>query len=147
MSALEIIERVGLGIGFHLPNLCSIFLLRLMNLSTPFLPFREGFSLLGCPVEPPDFCEATFQTRVDKIKLSLSLALPKVVSVLRACPPGRTTAHNFDCSIRRALESILGGPLSDWSWQKASLPCSKGGLGLRSAPLHAPALLIQTGRL
>ncbi len=63
---------------------------------------REGFSLLGCPVGPPDFCEATFQTRVDKIKLSLGLlhtledsqaqttllrsclALPKVVSVLRA---------------------------------------------------------------
>ncbi len=29
---------------------------------------REGFSLLGCPVRPPDFCEASFQTRVDKIK-------------------------------------------------------------------------------
>ncbi len=107
---------------------------------------------------PPDFCEATFQTRVDKIKLSLGLlhnseaqttllrsclALPKVVSV---CPPGHigSTAHDFDCSIRSALESILGGPLSDWSWQKASLPCSKGGLGLRSAPLHAPAAYLDS---
>ena len=92
---------------------------------------REGFSLLGCPVGPPDFCEASFQTRIDKIKLSLNLlhtledsqaqttllrsclALPKVVSVLRACPPCRvgTTAHDFDCSIRRALERLPVGGL------------------------------------
>ncbi len=78
-----------------------------MNLSSyPFLQtipiVHDGFSLLGCSVGPPDFSEATFQTRVDKIKLSLGLlhtledsqaqttllrsclALPKVVSVLQA---------------------------------------------------------------
>ncbi len=40
LSALAIIEREGPGIGLHLNkayNRSSIFLLRLMNLSTPFL--------------------------------------------------------------------------------------------------------------
>ncbi|XP_064394938.1 uncharacterized protein LOC135342184 [Halichondria panicea] len=170
LSALEIIEREGPRIGLHLNKAKSLLYIpaeadQSVNPLPSAIPIvREGFSLLGCPVGPPDFCEASFQTRIDKIKLSLNLlhtledsqaqttllrsclALPKVVSVLRACPPGRvgTTAHDFDCSIRRALESILGGPLSDWSWQKASLPCSKGGLGLRSAPLHAPAAYLDS---
>ncbi len=117
--------------------------------------------VLGCPVGPPDFCEATFQSRVDKIKLSLGLlhtledshaqttllrsclALPKVVSVLRL-PPRAALA---------LLLMILTVPfgallrvswVDDWSWQKASLPCSKGGLGLRSAPLHAPAAYLDS---
>ena len=90
-----------------------------MNLSIPF-----RFSLLGCPVGPPDFCEATFQTRVDKIKLSLGLlhtledsqaqttllrsclALPKVVSVLRA----GSTAHDFDCSRLLRVDLAEGIP-------------------------------------
>ena len=48
----------------------------------------------------------------------------------------------FDNAIREALESILGGPCPDWSWLKASLPSSRGGLNLRSASLHAPAAFI-----
>ena len=36
----------------------------------------------------------------------------------------------------------MGGPLSDWSWLKASLPSSHGGLNLRSASLHAPAAFL-----
>ncbi len=137
-----------------------------MNLSTPSpLQFARVSLFSAAPSGPPISARLyTFQTRVDKIKLSLNLlhtledsqaqttllrsclALPKVVSVLRACPPSHvnTTAHDFDCSIRKALESIMGGPLSDWSWQKASLPCSKGGLGLRSAPLHAPAAFLDS---
>ena len=37
-----------------------------------------------------------------------------------------------------------GGPLSDWSWAKANLPCSMGGLNLRSAVLLAPAAYISS---
>ena len=36
----------------------------------------------------------------------------------------------------------MGGPLSNWSWLKASLPSSHGGLNLRSASLHAPAAFL-----
>ncbi len=106
-------------------------------------------------------CVTLLPIRVDKIKLSLNLlhtlqdsqaqtillrsclALPKVVSVLRACPPIhiKAASHNFDCSIRTSLESILVDPLSDWSWQKASLPCS---LSLRSASIHAPAAFLDS---
>ena len=32
----------------------------------------------------------------------------------------------------------------DWSWYKASLPCSRGGLGLRSAVVHAPAAFLDS---
>ena len=36
----------------------------------------------------------------------------------------------------------MGGPLSDWSWLKASLPSSQGGFNLRSASLLAPAAFL-----
>ena len=51
-------------------------------------------------------------------------------------------ASDFDAVIRETLGDIVGGPLSDWSWLKASLPCSPGGLGLRNASLHAPAAFL-----
>ena len=129
----------------------------------PYIPIsRRGFSLLGCPIGPPDFCEDVFQARLAKLKVSLGalrdmgdsqlettllrscLALPKVSYVLRACPPSHIcrTSVDFDKAIRVTLESILGGPISDWSWLKASIPSCKGGLGLRSASLHAPAAFL-----
>ena len=36
-----------------------------------------------------------------------------------------------------ALSDLVGGPLSEWAWLKASLPSSRPGLGIRSASLHA----------
>ena len=33
----------------------------------------------------------------------------------------------------------MGIPITEWSWLKASLPSSSGGINLRSASLHAPA--------
>ena len=44
--------------------------------------------------------------------------------------------------MRKALEAIIGAPLTDSSWLKAFLPSSLGGLNLRSAVLHAPAAFI-----
>ena len=69
------------------------------------------------------------------------LSLLKFIFALRTCPPNfitRSTA-SFDDVMREALANIAGGPLSDWSWQKATLPSSLGGLKLRLANLHAPA--------
>ena len=99
---------------------------------------REGFSLLGCPIGPPSFCEEVLQGRVSKLKESLVLlhemgdshleaipSLPKFSYVILTCPPSHVSqaCWNVDCTIREALESILGGPLTDWS----SLPSSRGG--------------------
>ena len=83
-------------------------------------------------------------SQLETTLLRSCLALPKVAFVLRTCPLSHTrnTAEEFDSTIREALEGILGGPMSDWSWHKASLPCSRGGLGLRSAVLHAPAAFL-----
>lgn len=47
--------------------------------------------------------------------------------VLLSCPPQGT------------LEFIIGGPVSHWSWLKASFPSSHGRLNLLSAVHHSPA--------
>ena len=44
--------------------------------------------------------------------------------------------------MREALETILGGLLDKWSWLKASLPSSRGGVNLRSTSLHAPSAFV-----
>ena len=136
-----------------------------MNLSPlpPDIPVTcHGFSLLGWPIGPSDFCEEVFQARLSKVKASSlgaltdmgdsqleisllrsCLTLPKVSYILCACPPNhicRSTA-DFDKAI---LVSVLGRPLSDWSWLKACLPSSRGGLNLCSASLHAPAAFLSS---
>ena len=72
------------------------------------------------------------------------LSLPKLSFLLRSCPPAKTTdaLNYFDNVMREGLSDLVGSPLSDWAWLKASLPSSSGGLGLRQATLHAPAAYI-----
>ena len=48
----------------------------------------------------------------------------------------------FDHAVHECLEHIIGGPISQWSWLKASLPSNRGGLNLQSAALHAPAAFL-----
>ena len=169
-AALLIIEEEGKRVGLHLNRSKSLLYVPDTEDATtsplpPEIPIaRHGFTLLGCPIGPVDFCEASFHHRVSKIQTTLGLlrdledsqlettllrsclSFPKVAFVLRACPPShiQASALEFDAVMRRALEGILGGPISVWSWLKASLPCSKGGLGLRSAALHAPAAFLDS---
>ena len=164
-AALQIIESVGPSLGLHLNRSKSlIYIPENVDASTSPLPAeipttRCGFILLGYPIGPPDYCEEVFRARVEKLKASLMalqdmddsqlevtllrscLALPKVAFILRACPPSHIlhAATEFDTTIRQTLEAIVGGPVSDWSWLKASLPSNWGGLNLRSASRHAPA--------
>ena len=67
--------------------------------------------------------------------------LIKIFFSLRTCPPNfiRDALTSFDDTIRETLSTLVGSPLKQWSWIKASLPCNLGGLGLRSAVDHAPA--------
>ena len=44
--------------------------------------------------------------------------------------------------MRDTLSDIVGCPIPDWQWLKASLPSSLGGLNLRRASLHASAAFI-----
>ena len=48
----------------------------------------------------------------------------------------------FDSVLRETLESILGTPLDDESWQQAQLSTTTGGMGLCSADAHAPAAFL-----
>ena len=167
-AALEIVEREGPSLGLYLnrgksllyiPNQCDAA----KSTLPPDVPVtRGGFCLLGCPIGPPSFCEEVLQARVAKIRECLDvlrdlgdsqlettllrscLALPKLSYALRTCPPSHVSqaASDFDVAIRETLEAIVGGPISDWSWRKASLPSSLGGVNLRSASLHAPAAFV-----
>ena len=69
---------------------------------------------------------------------------PKIAFALRTCPPDfiYPALTAFDNLIREALSQLVGSPLSNWSWSKASLPSSLGGINLRQAVLHAPAAYI-----
>ena len=167
-AALHIVERDGPAVGLHLNRGKS--LLHVPNdadVSTTSLPSdiptsMVGFTLLGCPIGPPSYCEDVLQSRVNNIKDTLKvlcdmeesqlemallrscLSFPKISYILRTCPPGHIpqATKDFDSAIRGSLEDIIGGPCSEWSGLKASLPSSRGGLNLREASLHAPAAFI-----
>ena len=167
-AALCIVESEGPSVGLHLNRGKSlVFIPRGCDASQSPLPSdvpvtHAGFCLLGSPIGPPSFCEEVLQDKVSKIKESLGVlhemgnsqlettllrscfALPKFSYLIRTCPPTNISqaTMDFDVAMREALESIVGGPLSEWSWQKASLPSSRGGINLRSASLHAPAAFL-----
>ena len=46
--------------------------------------------------------------------------------------------------MRESLSDLVGAPLSDWAWLKASLPSSLGGLNMRSATLHTPSAYVSS---
>ena len=129
----------------------------------PDIPVASGgFCLRGCPIGPPSYCEEIVQARITRIRESLAalhdmqdsqlettvlrscLALPKFSYILRTSPPSyiEQATRDFDVAVRETLEVILGGPLSEWSGLKASLPSSRGGINLRSDSLHAPAAFL-----
>ena len=122
-AALQILERDGPPLGLHLNRGKSLLFIPEdadadQSPLPPDIPItRRGFSLLGCPVGPPNYCEEIFQARIEKVKVSLGalqdledaqleytllrscLSLPKVSFVLRACPPSYilNAAKDFDC--------------------------------------------------
>ena len=167
-AALDIVERDGPSLGLHLNRGKSLLIIpsqcdASQSPLPPDIPvISGGFCLLGCPIGPPSYCEEVLQVRISRIRESLvvlhdmddsqlettllrsCLALPKFSYVLRTCPPSYIdqAVRDFDVAMRETLEAILGRPLSEWSWLKASLPSSRGGLNLRSASLHAPAAFL-----
>ena len=171
-TALRIIEEDGPLLGLHLNRAKSLlFIPEDVDVSVSPLPSdipitRQGFTLLGCPIGPPSYCEEVFGDRIAKMKHSLEalrdigdsqmetallrscLSFPKISFILRTCPISHIhhAAREFDGAIRISLESIMGGPISEWSWLKASLPSSLGGLNLRSAVFHASAAFLASSQ-
>ena len=167
-AALDIIERDSPPLGLHLNRAKSLLFVPSQCDSSqsslpPDIPVTSGgFCLLSCPIGPPSYCEEIVQARITRIRESLAalhdmqdsqlettllrscLALPKFSYILRTSPPSyiEQATRDFDVAVRETLEVILGGPLSEWSGLKASLPSSRGGINLRSASLHAPAAFL-----
>ena len=81
--------------------------------------------------------------------LFLDLVLPFLKWLLpyvRTSPPGhiRQATAAFDNAMLEALSNLAGGPLLEWTWLKASLPSSLGGLNIRRVSLHASAAYISS---
>jgi hypothetical protein len=76
--------------------------------------------------------------------LKSCLSFLKISFSLRTCPIShiREAVSSFDILMFEALSDLVGGPLPEWSWSKANLPVSAGGVGIRSATLHASAAFI-----
>ena len=166
-AALTIIEDEGPALGLHLNrSKCLIHSIADTPINNPSLAnipiVSGGFDLLGAPLGSTAYCEATFLKRVNKVQdiltklcdlqdsqmeatlLRSCLSLPKVMYVLRTCPPDfiERALEVYDGIMREALSDMCGSPLPDWAWLKASLPPSLGGLNLRRGSLHAPAAYI-----
>ena len=167
-AALEIVETEGPALGLSLNRSKSLLFIPqeedpAISLLPSEIPItRQGVTVLGCPIGPPSFCEASLLHQVERIKAALDrlgdlddsqlettllrscLSLPKLSFILRTCPPSHI--HNasceFDQAMRECLEHVVGGPISQWSQLKASLPSNRGGINLRSAALHAPAAFV-----
>ena len=68
----------------------------------------------------------------------------KLAHLARATPPSLSlkALELFDIDIRNCLSQSTSVDMTDLSWKQAQLSLSKGGLGLRSLVLHAPAAYI-----
>ena len=167
-AALQFIESDSSSVCLHLNRGKSLlYIPKDCDASYSPLPpevpvTRASLCLLGCPIGRISLCEAVLQDRVEKIRESLKilhemddsqlettltrscLELPKFSYLIRTCPPTYISeaTRDFDVAMREALESILCGPLSEWSWLKASLTSSHGGVNLWSASLHAPTAFV-----
>ena len=76
-TAVRIVESEGPPLGLHLNRNKSLLFIPLeadpaLSPLPPDIPItRNGFTLLGCPIGPPDYCEEVFQARLSKVKVSL----------------------------------------------------------------------------
>lgn len=71
-------------------------------------------------------------------------SISRINHIMRTVDPSEIEQelYRFDEIMARALEEILGGPLTSTALAQARLPISKGGLGLRSAAEHCNAAFV-----
>ena len=72
------------------------------------------------------------------------LAIPKLLYILRTAPMWKIHEglNTFDETVRQALQSVCNINMDNSTWTQATLPTSKGGLGVRRASnLALPAFL------
>jgi len=95
-------------------------------------------------------CDKLFilnDSQVSLLLLRACLGVCKVNFLLRVLP--YSLSHGWAPQVRaclkKAVDSIVGLPLSEVQWQQASLPCNSGGLGIRDpvtlSPCHPVTLV------
>ena len=129
----------------------------------------QGITVLGCPVDSPkpvqrqaaggQHTELAWTKAVDETALLLSrlrllpegqlqhtllrhcLDACKVNHMLRTtpCTTGQSAVGTLSDHIRRILEDIVGCPLSTSAWAQATMPITKGGMGVRDPVQVRPA--------
>lgn len=113
--------------------------------------------LLGAPLFVGRHLDKTLDKKVDDLKRAASrlpklqahdgllilknaLSAPKLIYILRTSPcSGNQALVEFDATLRTSLTTIANCSLSDIAWTQATLPVSKGGLGIRSVAALAPS--------
>ena len=88
-------------------------------------------------------CDKLFilnDSQVSLLLLRACLGVCKVNFLLRVLPYSlsHVWAPQVRACLKKAVDSIVGAPLSEVQWQQASLPCNSGGLGIRDPVMVAP---------
>jgi len=166
-AALSIIESEGPPRGLFLNRSKSLIVAppnhHVAHSAFSNIPVcHDGFTLLGSPLGPAKYRLEAAWAKVEKVQVSLErirdlqdsqmeaallrscLSLPKLAHLLRTCPPTVILGalEKFDEIMREAVADLAGCPVPNWSWLKASLPSSLGGLNIRQVVLHAPVSFI-----
>ena len=160
IRALQTIEHFGPSLGLHLNAKKSEVWSPSGEVPEPLRHFHvlepAGFELLGSPVGNQEFTKSFFLRRMTKFRalwagissldhlqtqallLRFCASFCKVVHLFRTVPTGLISEElaMFDKEFRGFMETVTG-PVSDFTWTFMSLSCARGGLGLRSAQLHA----------
>ena len=161
-KAFEILQKEGpkYGLYVQVPK-CELFYPSNSNLNRNLFPTElkvvtNGLGIMGAPIGSNDFCATFFKNRLEKLKRLLVkiddientqvsfLLLNKCVAYCRFAFFSRTSINaatfevfqQFDCCIRKALESLVGSSTTDSQWKQATLSIRLGGLGLRSVYEH-----------
>ena len=130
---------------------------------TPFRGWQHvttgGFKLLGAPLGEMAYVATKVADRVAKSQKLLKAvgkfgdkqgglhllrhcaSWCKVIYTCRTVPPAAAEAQlaAYDDALRRTFEEMMARKVPDHNWSLCQLGLSRGGLGLRSPRLHAPA--------
>ena len=156
-AALCIVELTRPSLGFHLNRGKSLLYIPQGDASPSPIPAdilitSGGFSMLGCPIGPPSYCEEMLQCRISMIRDCLAEDSPATLlphpPQIGLClkhwpiPLHRPGDQDFDALVRESLETILGGLYFRVESAQCFLPSTLGGINVQSASLHAPAACV-----
>ena len=121
---------------------------------------KHDLTLLGAPILEGQAVDSVLRAKLDALKLSVkrlshlpshdaffllknSLSIPKLQYILRTSPcAGNPILTDLDNTLKQGLSVILNVEFNTSQWTQASLPVSKGGLGIRSVCMLASSAFL-----